>query len=46
VKLRAVERINQQDQHAGAARERPRMSTTHGGRGRLRPGERRQGEGP
>jgi 16S rRNA (cytosine1402-N4)-methyltransferase len=47
VKLRAVERIDQQDQqHLGAARERPRMSTTHGGRGRLRPGESEEGEGP
>jgi 16S rRNA (cytosine1402-N4)-methyltransferase len=46
VKLRAVERIDQQDQASGAARERPRMSTTHGGRGRLRPGEQQEGEGP
>ena len=46
VKLRAVERIDQQDQASGAARERPRMSTTHGGRGRLRPGEHQKGEGP
>ncbi|MEV6489246.1 16S rRNA (cytosine(1402)-N(4))-methyltransferase RsmH [Actinoplanes sp. NPDC051633] len=40
VRLRAVERLDD-----GAARERPRMSTTHGGRGRLRPGERQEGEG-
>lgn len=40
VKLRAVEHID-----PGAARERPRMSTTHGGRGRLRPGEQHEGEG-
>ncbi len=46
VKLRAVERIDQQDQTLGAARERPRMSTTHGGRGRLRPGDSKEGEGP
>jgi 16S rRNA (cytosine1402-N4)-methyltransferase len=46
VKLRAVERIDPQDQAARAARERPRMSTTHGGRGRLRPGEHQEGEGP
>jgi 16S rRNA (cytosine1402-N4)-methyltransferase len=48
VKLRAVERIDQQDQERpayGAARERSRMSTTHGGRGRLRPPEREEGEG-
>jgi 16S rRNA (cytosine1402-N4)-methyltransferase len=45
VKLRAVERIDQQDQAYGTARERSRMSTTHGGRGRLRPGERKEGEG-
>ena len=49
VRLRAVERI-ENDQASdvgtvGAARERPRMSTTHGGRGRLRPGERQEGEG-
>ncbi|MFI7543178.1 16S rRNA (cytosine(1402)-N(4))-methyltransferase RsmH [Actinoplanes sp. NPDC049599] len=45
VKLRAVERIDQQDQTTGAARERPRLSTTHGGQGRLRPGEHQEGEG-
>jgi 16S rRNA (cytosine1402-N4)-methyltransferase len=45
VKLRAVERRNEQDEGFGAARERPRMSTTHGGRGRLRPGEQQEGEG-
>ncbi|XVV14606.1 16S rRNA (cytosine(1402)-N(4))-methyltransferase RsmH [Actinoplanes sp. CA-131856] len=45
VKLRAVERLDQHDQAPGAARERPRLSTTHGGRGRLRPGEREEGEG-
>ncbi|MFB9357189.1 16S rRNA (cytosine(1402)-N(4))-methyltransferase RsmH [Actinoplanes nipponensis] len=45
VKLRAVERIDQHDQAPGAARERPRLSTTHGGQGRLRPGERQEGEG-
>jgi 16S rRNA (cytosine1402-N4)-methyltransferase len=49
VKLRAVERIddrNESNRASGAARERPRMSTTHGGRGRLRPGEQQKGEGP
>jgi 16S rRNA (cytosine1402-N4)-methyltransferase len=46
VKLRAVQRIEQQDQHhLGAARERPRMSTTHGGQRRLRPGDGKEGEG-
>jgi 16S rRNA (cytosine1402-N4)-methyltransferase len=45
VKLRAVERRDEHDQATGAARERPRMSTTHGGQGRLRPGERKKGEG-
>ena len=45
VKLRAVERRNDQDQALGAARERPRLSTTHGGRGRLRPREHQEGEG-
>lgn len=55
VKLRAVERLDEhelqrqerhrQGQAPGTARERPRMSTTHGGRGRLRPGERTEGEG-
>ena len=45
VKLRAVERIDQQDQASGTARERPRMSTTHGGQGRLRPGEQPGGGG-
>jgi 16S rRNA (cytosine1402-N4)-methyltransferase len=44
VRLRAVERIDQQDQASGAARERPRMST-HGGQGRSRPGARQEGEG-
>ncbi|GAA0518053.1 ribosomal RNA small subunit methyltransferase H [Paractinoplanes deccanensis] len=44
VKLRAVERLDKNDQATGAARERPRLST-HGGRGRLRPGEREEGEG-
>ena len=47
VKLRAVERIDEQDQaHQAfrAARERPRMST-QGGRGRSRPGEHQKGEG-
>ncbi|GAB2590273.1 ribosomal RNA small subunit methyltransferase H [Paractinoplanes abujensis] len=43
VKLRAVERIDQAT--PGAARERPRLTTTHGGQGRLRPGEREEGEG-
>jgi 16S rRNA (cytosine1402-N4)-methyltransferase len=42
VKLRAVERLGRNDQTSG--RTRPRMST-HGGRGRLRPGEREEGEG-
>jgi 16S rRNA (cytosine1402-N4)-methyltransferase len=45
VKLRAVERRDEHDQATGAARERPRMSTTHGGQGRLRPGERKMGVG-
>jgi len=45
VKLRAAERIDEHDQAPGAARERPRMSTTHGGQGRLRPGESQEGEG-
>jgi 16S rRNA (cytosine1402-N4)-methyltransferase len=45
VKLRAVERIDEHDQAPGAARERPRMSTTHGGQGRLRPGKHQEGEG-
>ena len=45
VKLRAVERRNEHEEGFGAARERPRMSTTHGGRGRLRPGEHQEGEG-
>ena len=47
VKLRAAERIDQQDQARqafGAARERPRMSA-QGGRGRRRPGEHQEGEG-
>jgi 16S rRNA (cytosine1402-N4)-methyltransferase len=44
VKLRAVERLGRNDQASGAARERPRMSTQRG-RGRLRPGERDEGEG-
>ncbi|MEU4236594.1 16S rRNA (cytosine(1402)-N(4))-methyltransferase RsmH [Actinoplanes sp. NPDC026619] len=43
VKLRAVERIGQ-NTATGADRERSRLST-HGGRGRLRPGERNEGEG-
>ena len=46
VRLRAVERRDDEhDQTYGTARERPRMSTTHGGRGRLRPGEQQEGEG-
>jgi 16S rRNA (cytosine1402-N4)-methyltransferase len=45
VKLRAVERRNEQDDAFGAARERPRRSSTHGGPGRLRPGEQQEGEG-
>ncbi|MGK5684587.1 16S rRNA (cytosine(1402)-N(4))-methyltransferase RsmH [Actinoplanes sp. URMC 104] len=45
VKLRAVERLDRHDGTSGAARERPRLSTTHGGRGRLRPGEQQEGEG-
>ncbi|MBU2665676.1 16S rRNA (cytosine(1402)-N(4))-methyltransferase RsmH [Actinoplanes bogorensis] len=44
VKLRAVERLDRHET-PGAARERPRLSTTHGGQGRLRPGEREEGEG-
>jgi 16S rRNA (cytosine1402-N4)-methyltransferase len=42
VRLRAVER--RQDQASEGGRERPRMST-HGGRGRLRPGGTQEGEG-
>ena len=45
VRLRAVERRHEQDQASGAARERPRMATTHGGRGRSRPGASQEGEG-
>ena len=45
VKLRAVESIDLPDQAPEAARERPRMSTTHGGRGRLRPRKHQEGEG-
>jgi 16S rRNA (cytosine1402-N4)-methyltransferase len=45
VRLRAVERGNEQDGTFGAARERPRMSATRGGRGRSRPGEHQEGEG-
>jgi 16S rRNA (cytosine1402-N4)-methyltransferase len=45
VKLRAVERRSEQDGTSGAARERPRMSATRGGRGRLRPGGHQEGEG-
>ena len=44
VKLRAVESLGRHDRASGAARERPRMST-HGGRRRLRLGERNEGEG-
>jgi len=48
VRLRAVERLDESGTDEagapGAARERPRMSTTHGGRGRLRPRQREQGE--
>jgi 16S rRNA (cytosine1402-N4)-methyltransferase len=45
VKLRAVERVDEHDLASGAARERPRMSATHGGKGRSRPGEHHEGEG-
>jgi 16S rRNA (cytosine1402-N4)-methyltransferase len=45
VRLRAAEKRRTQDQASGTARERPRMSATHGGRGRSRPGERQEGEG-
>jgi 16S rRNA (cytosine1402-N4)-methyltransferase len=45
VKLRAAERIDEHDQASGAARERPRMATRHGGRGRSRPGASQEGEG-
>ena len=45
VKLRAVELIDRDEPAPGAARERSRLSATHGGRGRLRPGERKEGEG-
>ena len=44
VRLRAVERV-ERDETSGAARERPRMSAPHGGKGRKRPGERTEGEG-
>jgi 16S rRNA (cytosine1402-N4)-methyltransferase len=44
VKLRAVESLGRHDLASGAVRERPRMSTQRG-RGRLRPGERNEGEG-
>jgi 16S rRNA (cytosine1402-N4)-methyltransferase len=44
VKLRAVESLGGHDRTSGADRERPRMSTQRG-RGRLRPGERNEGEG-
>jgi 16S rRNA (cytosine1402-N4)-methyltransferase len=42
VKLRAVERRDTHDPRSGAARERPRMSTTRG-RGRSRPGDHWEG---
>jgi 16S rRNA (cytosine1402-N4)-methyltransferase len=42
VKLRAVERRDKHDPASGAARERPRMSTTRG-RGRSRPGDQWEG---
>ena len=51
VKLRAVERIGEQEQAGqiekafGAGRERPRKSSTRGGRGRIRPGAIAEGEG-
>jgi len=46
VRLRAVERIDR-DMSSGAARERPRMTAPHGGKGRpRRPGEHTEGEGP
>jgi 16S rRNA (cytosine1402-N4)-methyltransferase len=46
VRLRAVERIDR-DLSSGAARERPRMTAPHGGRGRpRRPGAHTEGEGP
>ncbi|MDT5043644.1 MAG: rRNA (cytosine1402-N4)-methyltransferase [Actinoplanes sp.] len=45
VKLRAVEAIDLHDQTGEAARERPRMSAPHGGRGRLRPRKQHEGEG-
>jgi 16S rRNA (cytosine1402-N4)-methyltransferase len=45
VKLRAVERIDQDAVAPGTARERFRKSATHGGRGRSRPGESQEGEG-
>ncbi len=47
VRLRAVERRGNgsgDDRTGRADRERPRMSTTHGGRGRKRPGGRTEGE--
>jgi 16S rRNA (cytosine1402-N4)-methyltransferase len=44
VKLRAAERIDDRQTDQGA-RERPRMSAPHGGRGRRRPGEQQEGEG-
>ncbi|WP_412741052.1 16S rRNA (cytosine(1402)-N(4))-methyltransferase RsmH [Krasilnikovia sp. MM14-A1259] len=45
VKLRAVERIDDQRQTPEGDRERPRMSATHGGLGRLRPRRQQEGEG-
>jgi 16S rRNA (cytosine1402-N4)-methyltransferase len=45
VKLRAVEQIELLDETPEAARERPRMSTTRGGLGRIRPRKHQEGEG-
>jgi 16S rRNA (cytosine1402-N4)-methyltransferase len=46
VRLRAAERIDQHDTGPEAGRERPRMTATHGGLGRLRPRRHHEGEGP
>jgi 16S rRNA (cytosine1402-N4)-methyltransferase len=44
VKLRAAERIDENEQASGTGRDRARMSA-QGGRGRVRPGARKKGEG-
>jgi 16S rRNA (cytosine1402-N4)-methyltransferase len=49
VKLRAVERIDEHESRANqgprAGRERPRLATPYGGKGRQRPGAYQEGEG-